>query len=240
MSSQQTRITSAETTKRSAPAYDCGRCDRTGFKRWIEQHATGQLKTFCLGSWQVRSCSAVPPADQSVHMRGCHPDHVQGSLPAPGDACSGADVPVQRVFRWICRRRCGCVSETLESALADLVGGEHAIVVHESAENIGNYILCGDIGGPMMGDSDLVIGLAELNESGASGVALLHDNGDGTTDVNVYVTEAAADGMDDHDMGDMGSPDAEEGASDVTVEIKDFAYGDPIEIAVVPLLPHES
>ena len=34
---------------------------------------------------------------------------------------------------------------TVDASLADLLGGERAIVVHESDENIGNYILCGDV-----------------------------------------------------------------------------------------------
>ncbi len=42
----------------------------------------------------------------------------------------------------------------------------------------------------MMGASDLAIGLATLNDSGYSGVATLHDNGDGTTTVTVYLTHA--------------------------------------------------
>ncbi len=75
---------------------------------------------------------------------------------------------------------------TVAASLADIVAGGHAINVHESAENIGNYIACGDIGGTMMGDSDLAIGLGTLNDSGYSGIARLHDNGDGTTTVTVY------------------------------------------------------
>ena len=38
--------------------------------------------------------------------------------------------------------------------------------------------------------ADLVIGLGTLNDSGYSGVATLHDNGDGTTTVNVYLMHA--------------------------------------------------
>ena len=38
-----------------------------------------------------------------------------------------------------------------------------------------------------MGAADLPIGLGALNDSGFSGVAMLHDNGDGTTQVNVVV-----------------------------------------------------
>lgn len=81
---------------------------------------------------------------------------------------------------------------TVEASLADLAAGGYAINVHESAENIGNYIACGNIGGTMMGASDLAIGLGTLNSSGYSGVATLHDNGDGTTTVNVFLTHAAA------------------------------------------------
>ena len=69
---------------------------------------------------------------------------------------------------------------TVAADLNTIVSGGHAINVHESAENIGNYVACGDIGGMMMG-SDLAIGLGELNDSGVSGAAWLHDNGDGTT-----------------------------------------------------------
>ena len=72
-------------------------------------------------------------------------------------------------------------------AYADILASPHSIVVHKSADEINVYILCGDIGGPEMGAADLPIGLGALNDSGFSGVAMLHDNGDGTTQVNVVV-----------------------------------------------------
>jgi hypothetical protein len=50
------------------------------------------------------------------------------------------------------------------------------------------YIACGDIGGPVMAGTDLAIGLATQNASGHSGVAWLHDNGDGTTAVYTFLT----------------------------------------------------
>ena len=80
---------------------------------------------------------------------------------------------------------------TVQTDLNTLVSSAYAINVHESAENIGNYIACGDIGGSMMG-SDLAIGLGELNGSGHSGAAWLHDNGDGTTAVTVFLTQSGA------------------------------------------------
>ena len=86
---------------------------------------------------------------------------------------------------------------TVDMALADMVADEHAINVHESAENIGNYIACGDIGGMMLGETDLLIGIAPLNGSNISGIGSLHDNGDGTTTVYVYLT---------HMEGGMATP----------------------------------
>jgi plastocyanin len=134
---------------------------------------------------------------------------------------------------------------TVPSTLADLLASPYAINIHESAENIGNYIACGNIGGTMIGTSDLAIGLGELNSSGYSGVATLHDNGDGTTAVSVYLTEEYSE-----DMGteggevatpamemDMGTPASDQsaqtsaGAQDVAVSIVNFAY-DPTPLTV--------
>ena len=81
---------------------------------------------------------------------------------------------------------------TVPLALADIVAGQHAINVHASADDLGTYIACGDIGGITIGASDLPIGLGELNDSGASGVAWLHDNGDGTTTVSVFIVPPPA------------------------------------------------
>ncbi len=82
---------------------------------------------------------------------------------------------------------------TVQTTLADLNGEAYAINVHESAANIGNYIACGDIGGATMG-SDLAIGIGELNGSGESGAAWLHDNGDGSTTVTVFLTHSTGGG----------------------------------------------
>jgi len=78
---------------------------------------------------------------------------------------------------------------TVDMSMADILAGDHAVNVHESAENIGTYVACGNVGGVMLGESDILFGLAPLNNSGLSGVASLHDNGDGTTTVYVYLTQ---------------------------------------------------
>jgi plastocyanin len=115
---------------------------------------------------------------------------------------------------------------TVPSTLADLLASPYAINIHESAENIGNYIACGNIGGTMIGTSDLAIGLGELNESGYSGAAWLHDNGDGTTTVSVFLTESHGEGGEGAEG--EGTAEASSGdtaaTGDVAVDIKDFMF----------------
>ncbi len=81
------------------------------------------------------------------------------------------------------------VDATLETILAT----PHAINVHESAANIGTYIACGNVAGTVSG-TDLFIGLSELNGSGHTGIAWLHDNGDGTTTISVFIAEGLSGG----------------------------------------------
>ena len=77
----------------------------------------------------------------------------------------------------------GATSTTdVEVSLDDIIAGGHAINIHESVENIQNYIACGDVTGTPT-DGVLEIELAELNGSGYTGTATLTDNGDGTTTV---------------------------------------------------------
>ncbi|MGE3796964.1 MAG: cupredoxin family copper-binding protein [Thermomicrobiales bacterium] len=117
---------------------------------------------------------------------------------------------------------------TVAASLSDIAAGGHTLVVHESDENIQNYIACGDVGGGMMGPSDLAIGLGALNDSGYSGVAWLRDNGDGTTMVTIFLTGASM-GMDSGmDMGGESAMGAE-----TAVTIEGFAFNPAtIEISV--------
>jgi hypothetical protein len=54
----------------------------------------------------------------------------------------------------------------------------HAINVHESAENIDNYIACGDIGG-VVADDEVYVPLYTQNDSGFFGIAKISKDGDG-------------------------------------------------------------
>jgi len=70
----------------------------------------------------------------------------------------------------------------------DVLASSHSIVVHESEENIQNYIACGEIGGVVV-DGELVISLRPLNDSGYTGIAKLDSDDDGNVDVEVYLAE---------------------------------------------------
>jgi hypothetical protein len=67
------------------------------------------------------------------------------------------------------------ISQThVDMPLQEIIDGEHAINVHLSAEEIDVYIACGDVGGYVVTDpagrTELFVGLAELNDSGHTGV----------------------------------------------------------------------
>jgi hypothetical protein len=80
----------------------------------------------------------------------------------------------------------------VEASLDDILAEEHAINVHESAEKIDVYIACGDLTGTPE-DGQLQIDLEELNDSGVEGWAMLMDNGDGTTTVDVALVRSEGD-----------------------------------------------
>lgn len=88
---------------------------------------------------------------------------------------------------------------TVDASLDDLTSGEYAVNVHESVENIQNYIACGEITGTAT-NGQLQIQLQELNGSGFVGEAHFTDNGDGTTTVMVTLSESG--------MGMTGTPEA--------------------------------
>jgi hypothetical protein len=78
--------------------------------------------------------------------------------------------------------------------LQEILDGGHAINVHLSAEEIGTYIACGNIGGVVHerenGEGmEITIALAELNDSGHFGIAWLGDDGEGGTNVSVSLIE---------------------------------------------------
>lgn len=91
------------------------------------------------------------------------------------------------------------VSETedLDVKFDDLFTEAHAINVHESAQNVDNYIACGDIGGPVI-DDKVIIGLTQQNNSGYAGIAIIEKDGDDNSKVTVYLSTGL--------MGDAAAP----------------------------------
>ncbi len=82
----------------------------------------------------------------------------------------------------------------VDAPLQEILDGGHAINVHLSAEEIGTYIACGNIGGVVHerenGEGmEITIALSELNDSGHVGIAWLGDDGDGGTNVSVSLIE---------------------------------------------------
>lgn len=76
------------------------------------------------------------------------------------------------------------VPMTLDAILA----ADFAINAHLSAEQIGTYIACGEIGGTREANGALVIGLREMSNSGYTGIAYLAPGADGaSTDVTVFI-----------------------------------------------------
>jgi plastocyanin len=117
---------------------------------------------------------------------------------------------------------------TLDVPLADLLADDYAINVHESADNVGRYIACGDIGGAVVEvegrGSALAIGLGEESGSGYSGVARLQDDGDGVTTVTIFLARDQAGGA-------GAEPAAGDETDEVTIEIVDFFF-EPAEVTV--------
>ncbi|MGH2618602.1 MAG: cupredoxin domain-containing protein, partial [Thermomicrobiales bacterium] len=76
-----------------------------------------------------------------------------------------------------------------------ILAEDHAINAHLSAEEIGTYIACGNIGGVLNANGDLVIGLREDSNSGYTGIAFLSPGADGaSTDVSVFIAQTQGGG----------------------------------------------
>jgi plastocyanin len=129
------------------------------------------------------------------------------------------------------------VSETtVDAPLQEIIDGGHAINVHLSADEIGTYIACGDIGGVVHtgendSDQELIVGLGELNDSGHTGVAWLGADGD-QTNVAIMLVEPSETASAGAEAAQEASPEAAEASAESTaVTIQGFAFNPPtIEI----------
>jgi hypothetical protein len=81
--------------------------------------------------------------------------------------------------------------------------------VHNSVDDMGTYISCGNIGGHDVNGTFLV-GMGPVGDSPFSGIANITDNGDGTSAVTVSITQFGPAGM----MGEMMDDDMSEDMDD--------------------------
>jgi len=189
--------------------------------------------TMAMGGVSVLAQDGTPVTDEGTGR----PAHIHvGSCPEVGDVVAplnhltspgggasdtGRGIPAQ--YSWT----------NVPMSLDDILAGEHAINVHESDENIGTYIACGDLGGTVDENGSLVVGLAEVEGSGYSGIAVLTPNpNDGaTTDVSVFVAEGLSGAS--PEAAEEGAAEEEAAApAEAAVTIQDFAFGpQTLEIA---------
>jgi len=146
--------------------------------------------------------AASPAGAQAVDA---HPAHVHtGACPAPGAVVFPlSDVSVEILVDGTPTAGSKLVGQanpltvetssmTVKAKLVDLLDGQHSIVIHQSATDMGTYLVCGNVGGTKSGSDAISIGLSPVKNSGYIGVAKLVDNGDGTTTVNLFLMKMPA------------------------------------------------
>lgn len=155
-----------------------------------------QIRPLVIGATLALAGAAlVGPAVSAQEMAPTpHPAHIHvGTCPAPGDVVAPlTDVALGMAGEMMGPTTAIAVESSVTSvpiALGDIIAGGHAIVVHASAEDMGTYLLCGDIGG-YEADGTLAVGLGPVADSGYAGIAWLTDGGDGTTSVTLQVIHA--------------------------------------------------
>jgi plastocyanin len=116
---------------------------------------------------------------------------------------------------------------SVDTTLAEIADGNHAVNVHESSANIQNYIACGNIGGQPI-DGDLIIGLEQRNDSGYTGIAVIHPREDYVV-VTVYLSEGLAGEAATPDNASNSTAAPTQAASPATdaVDISGFAFSQP-------------
>lgn len=141
-----------------------------------------------------------------------HPSHIHSGLcPAPGDVVAAlSDVTVvgndaEGVGTHI---HVDIGVSTVDLSLEDILAADHSIVVHNSADDMGTYISCGNIGGHDV-DGTFLVGMGPVGDSQYSGIARITDNGDGTSGVSVSISQFGPAGMMDEAIDPVGIADGE-------------------------------
>ena len=183
-----------------------------------------------IGMPAARAQDATPVAEEVTPPR---PVHIHaGSCEELGDVVQPlTDLTTATGERVGQARRAIAVENSYTSVpmtLDAILGADHAINVHESAENIGVYIACGDLGGSLTADGSLIVGLSEDSDSGFTGVAFLRPGADGaSTDVSVFITQAGRLRDRDSAAAQAADGDALVAGEQVPVSLTEFAITMP-------------
>ena len=164
---------------------------RSMLRRWAISLASVLTLTLLAGSAAVVVAQDATPEATPVAtpvVAAVHPAHIHtGSCDSLGEVVFPlADLAMPAADEGSGVIPIATSVTVVDASLEQILSAPHAVNVHESYEAIGNYIACGNIGGSPVG-ADLVVGLMEMNNSGFSGVVWLHDNGDGTTTVTIFL-----------------------------------------------------
>jgi plastocyanin len=132
-----------------------------------------------------------------------HPAHIHtGTCAEPGDVVAPlSDVTVLDPDQ----PRIETSITSVDLKLDDIVASPHLIMAHKSTDEIGVFIACADLTGPVA-DKRLSVALGTLNDSGHVGVAFLLDESGGT---DVYLS--------------LTAPEGTQAAPAVTIEDFDFS-----------------
>jgi hypothetical protein len=156
----------------------------------------GVVVAFALLAAHVPGSLAQTPVATPVTEDTPHPAHIHtGTCAELGDVVVPLEDVAGEAGEWVGPESAIPVETSrtvVPLPLDEIIAGGHAINVHQSVDEIGVYIACGDIGGVLETDEDgrthLIIGLAELNGSGVSGSAWLGADGD-ETEVVITLTD---------------------------------------------------
>ncbi len=165
--------------------------------QWRSTHLAAAMALAALALLVPVSSAQTPEAEPAGAV---HPVHIHSGtcaelgdvvvplndLAAPAGEHTGPDSAVTVTLS----------ENVIDMPLQEIIDGGHAINVHLSAEEIDVYIACGDIGGVITTDEggrqEMMIGLAEMNDSGYTGTVWIGPSADGTqTEFSVILIEPA-------------------------------------------------
>jgi hypothetical protein len=169
------------------------------FRALSRSFRLGALIAFAAFSMLVPASLAQTPVSEVDTEAEAHPAHIHaGTCDQLGDVVMPLEdvaVPTDTIREGAEAAHDVKISQThVDMPLQELLDGGYAINVHLSAAEIDIYIACGDIGGYVITDpagrTELFVGLAELNDSGHTGVARLGvGENPNQTEVSIFLVE---------------------------------------------------